>query len=202
MYLKRNPTAKTGPEFEWLDQRGHSYAARRYPPPSAKPLTATRSGQQLQLSPNGGSGPYQGRLTGPFAEFGPVIGVTIATEATNAVNVPVRARAPATVLGAPTLTLAYSGTSSRADARILAQVVDEGTGRVLGNQITPIAVQLDGSEHTIRTPLEIVSAHAARGSRFTVQIVAQSGIYNAFPTDGTVSFAHIGVSLPTVHAHG
>jgi len=201
-YLKRNPKTKTGPEFEWLDQRGHSYAARHYPPPSAKPLTATRSGQQLQVGPDGGSGPYQGPLTGPFAEFGPVIGVTIATKATNAVNVPVRAHAPATILGAPTLTLAYSGTSSHADARILAQVVDDRTDRVLGNQITPIAVQLDGGEHTVRAPLEIVSAHAARGSSFTVQIVAQSGIYNAFPVDGTVSFSRIGVTLPTVHARG
>jgi len=28
----RNPKAKTGPEFEWLDPRGRSYAARRYRP--------------------------------------------------------------------------------------------------------------------------------------------------------------------------
>jgi ABC-2 type transport system ATP-binding protein len=197
-YLKRDRRAKTGPGFEWLDQNGRSYAARRYPPPSATPLTATRSGGQLQLAGDGGSGPYPGPFTGPFAQLGPIIGTVIATKAANAIDVPVRARAPATILGPPTLRLTYSGTAAEPDARILAQVVDDRTGKVLGNQIAPIAVRLDGSPHTLTARLEIVSARAAKGSTFTVQLVAQGALYNTFPGGGSLDVQRAAVTLPTV----
>ena len=51
----------------------------------------------------------------------------------------------------PKLTLTYSGTTPPGDrpTRVFAQLVDDAQDVVVGNQITPIAVQLDGSSHTI-----------------------------------------------------
>jgi ABC-2 type transport system ATP-binding protein len=197
-YLKGKRHASTGPGFEWLDQRGRSYAAHSYPPPAGKPLTATRTGGDLPLTADGGSGPYTGTVSGPFAQAGALIAAAVGAPATNAVSVPVRARAPGTILGAPTLTFTYRGTGAPADARIVAQVVDDRTAKVLGNQATPIAVNLDGADHTSTVPLEIVSAHAARGQTFTVQLTAQSSLYDTFPTGGSLSFSRLAVSLPTV----
>jgi ABC-2 type transport system ATP-binding protein len=199
-YLKGIRHASVGPGFEWLDQQGRSYAAHAYPPPSGRPLTASRTGGDLALIADGGSGPYTGPLTGPLATLGTAIGDAIGARAPNAVGVPVRAGRRATILGAPTVTLTYRGTGSPADARLVAQVVDDRTGKVLGNQVTPIAVTLDGAAHTTTVPLEIVSAHAATAQTFTVQIAAQSAMYNTFPTGGSVHFDSVAVSLPTVKA--
>ena len=44
-----------------------------------------------------------------------------------------------------TVRLTYRGqVSGRRPARVFAQLVDGRTGRVVGNQITPIALRLDG----------------------------------------------------------
>jgi ABC-2 type transport system ATP-binding protein len=196
-YVRGDRKTKTGPAFEWVDQRGHSFASRRFPPAAAPPVTATGSGD-LMLRADGGSGPYTGPVSGPFAPLGPLLGTTVGTQATNAVNVAVRASKTAQVLGAPRLAITYRGTAARADSRVLAQVVDDKTGKVLGNQVTPIAVVLDGREHSVSAQLEIVSGHLARGSSFTVQLVAQSSIYNAFPVEGSIHFDRIGVALPAV----
>jgi hypothetical protein len=114
------------------------------------------------------------------------------------VNVPFRVPAAANILGAPSLTLTYHGLADRVPARVLAQIVDDATGKVLGNQLTPIPLALDGQSRTIRVPLEIVTATARRHARFTLQLVAQSSLYNTHPAGGTVAFSRIGLTLPTV----
>jgi ABC-2 type transport system ATP-binding protein len=195
-YLKRDRTVNTGPGFEWVDQRGRSYSAPSYPPPSGKPLTAAGSGR-LALIATGGSGPYRGPFPKSLGPIGSTFAPTVATEASNAVNVAIRSRAATFVFGAPRLTLSYTGTSSRRSGRVLAQIVDDSTGKVLGNQITPIDVTLDGSRHTVTVPLEIVVASARTGARFTLQLVAQSSLYDAFPVGGSVRFSRIALSLPT-----
>jgi ABC-2 type transport system ATP-binding protein len=196
-YLGRDTRTVTGPGFEWLDQRGRSYSAPSYPPTASRPLTAIGSGT-LQLTAQGGSGPFTGPFPKSLGPIGATFGSVVATPATNAVDVHVTARSKTLVLGAPRLTLSYSGTSPRADNRVLAQVVDDATGKVLGNQITPIDVVLDGAQHTVTVPLEIVVAAANAGERFTVQLVAHSALYDTFPVGGSVSFSRISVSLPTV----
>ena len=49
-------------------------------------------------------------------------------------------------LGAPKLKLAYSGTAADPDVRVYAQIVDEVSGKVLGNLVTPLPLTLDGQE--------------------------------------------------------
>ncbi len=195
-YLKRDTHASTGPGFEWLDQRGHSYSAPSYPPAAGKPLAASGSGT-LPLIGTGGSGAYAGPFPKSLGPVGAAFGAAVATRASNAVNIEVSPPAKTLVLGAPQLTLTYSGTSSALQGRVLAQVVDERTGKVLGNQITPIDVVLDGARHTITVPLEVVVGAANAGQRFTVQLVAQSSLYDTFPVGGSVSFSKVSVSLPT-----
>ena len=41
--------------------------------------------------------------------------------------------------------------------RVFAQLVDDTTGLVIGNQITPIEVTLDGQSHTAQVPMEMIA---------------------------------------------
>ena len=69
---------------------------------------------------------------------------------------------------------------------------------VVGNQITPIEVQLDGSQHTVSVPLEMISQQLAKGDTITLQIVATTVAYAAPRLGGTVDLTKIRVSLPVV----
>ena len=59
------------------------------------------------------------------------------------------------IVGAPKLTFTYSGTGS--SSHVYAQLVDNTTGLVLGNQVTPIAVTLAGARHEAVVDLEPVA---------------------------------------------
>jgi ABC-2 type transport system ATP-binding protein len=195
-YLKRQTHLRTGPGFEWLDQSGQSYSAPSYPLAPAGSLIG-RGGGTLPLLTNGGSGPAA--LPPGAGAFGSIGGNFAAAKATNAVNVPIAPPSRKTVvLGAPRVQLRYKGTAPTRNARVLAQILDKSTGKVLGNQITPIPVNLDGRSHSVTVPLEIVTATARRGARFALQLVAQSTLYNAHPQGGSATFSHVKVSLPTV----
>src|SRR4051794_20316956 len=198
--LKRDTSVDTGPGFEWVDQDGGEHPAPSYPPRAGGALAGEGSGT-LALVNGGGSGPANysnsanptGVIGAPFA----------ATRAANAVDVRVRAaRSTEQILGAPRVTLTYSGTGSETTTatKVFGQVVDDATGKVLGNQITPIPVTLDGKPHTISQPLEIVAAAAKPGETFTLQLVAQSTAYNVQRSGGTVTFSHVRVALPTLAA--
>jgi ABC-2 type transport system ATP-binding protein len=47
------------------------------------------------------------------------------------------------VVGRPSVRLIYSGTGSA--THVFAQIVDEARNLVLGNQVTPIPVRVDGA---------------------------------------------------------
>ena len=104
------------------------------------------------------------------------------------------------MLGAPGLTLRYQGTSPAGDrpTRVFAQLVDDATGIVVGNQITPIELTLDGKEHVTKTPLEMVVFAAKPGAPLTLQLVATTVAYAQPQLGGTIDFEAIDVSLPTV----
>jgi ABC-2 type transport system ATP-binding protein len=195
-YLKRQSGVRTGPGFEWLDQNGNSYSAPSYPLATAGSLIG-RGGGTLPLVGAGGSGPAP--LPPGAGGFGSLGGNFAAAEATNAVNVGISApRRRSIVMGAPQLRFSYRGTAPRIDARVLAQILDRSTGKVLGNQITPIPVTLNGRSQTASVPLEIVTATARPGSRFVLALVAQRTLYDTHPLGGSVTFANVRVSLPTV----
>ena len=105
-----------------------------------------------------------------------------------------RCRAPSAgteLLGEPTLTLNYSGTASNPDDRLYAQILSNANGLVLGNQVTPIPVTLDGQAHSLTIPMEAVAADAGPGSTYTLQITDGTTVYfaarNAGPSTSRIS---------------
>ncbi len=184
-YVNGNTTAVTGPQFEFVDQRGQFYASDTYSIVNGSPLTAGSAGGLLPLVPFiGGSGPMFGVL--------PIGG----SKAVNALNLTTPARTATTVVvGAPQLTLSYRGTGIA--RHVYAQLVDDSTGMVLGSQVTPIPVTLDGQTHSISIPLEPV-AHALKpGQTVTVQLVASSTTYATATAFGSLRVTDMLLSLPT-----
>ena len=196
-YLKGNADVDTGPAFTWVDQNGTYRSATDYPKPSSW-LKATGDGT-LKLQQKGGSGPYTGKLpegVNPLTAL--LLRSTVPTPAKNAVSVAVKAPKAAVVLGTPQLTLKYSGTSKAKKVRILAQLVDPKHKSVLGHQITPVPVKLNGKKQTVKVPLETISGSLPKGKKFTLQIVAQSSAYDVFPKAGSVTFSKVKIALPVV----
>ena len=200
-YLKREASAPTLPTFDTIDQDGKRFTATTYPLPAGQPITASGSGS-LPMQAQGGSGPATpppgtgGILTAVAA------GITPA-KATSAVDVTVTwADRDALVVGAPSLRLSYTGTAGTGDKpqRVFAQLVDDTTGLVLGNQVTPIQVVLDGKPHTADVPLEMVSFSARPGATLTLQIVATTVAYAQPQQGGSVTFDKVDIELPTVTA--
>ena len=99
------------------------------------------------------------------------------------------------MVGEPTLKLSYSGTAVPAATHLYAQIVD-GSGRVVGNQATPIPVTLDGMPRTIERPLEAIASEAKAGSGYKLQITPGTTLYTPQRSAGVVTFGRIEISLP------
>lgn len=203
-YVKDDASIDTGPRFELIDQDGVHHVADDFPTAAGEPVTASGAGT-LELVAGGGAGPTAipegnsdllGRLVGPITP----------APATNAVEVPIPASAgsPQLVLGAPELTLTYTGTAPDGErpTRAFAQLVDDETGLVLGNQITPIPLVLDGASHELTIPLEVVAFTLEPGASLTLQIVATTTAYGEPRLGGSVTFTAIDVVLPTATGVG
>ena len=104
----------------------------------------------------------------------------------------------AVIVGAPRLTLTYSGTvpAGVRPTRVFAQLVDKSTGTVLGNQATPIAITLDGATHTTTVSMEIVAFTAETSSDVELQLVATTVTYEVPRMGGSVKFSTIHLILP------
>ncbi len=201
-YLKDERKVKTGPAFEWVDQDGVEHTGTDYPLAARKPLAATGSGT-LTLSTTGGSGPLTS-FPGSAGPLAAAVAPITPAKAANAVDVTVGApKQTALLAGAPMLTLTYHGLSAAGGApvqtSVYAQVVDDATGKVLGNQVTPIQVTLDGASHATTVALEILSATDRPGEHFTLQIAASTVAYQTQRATGAIDFSHIHVVLPTVN---
>jgi ABC-2 type transport system ATP-binding protein len=198
-YVKGDSSADIGPGFELVDQDGVAYSADSYTDATGTPITATGSGV-LKLIATGGAGPSTASASSDDLLGAAVLPITPAL-ATNAVNVAVpfpKTGADSLLVGAPSLTITYSGTAAAGarPTRVFAQLVDSSTGLVVGNQITPIDVTLDGKSHTATVPLEMISFSAHAGSSVTLQIVATTVAYAQPRLGGSVKFSSISLSLP------
>jgi len=195
-YVKRDSAVSTGPGFQFLDQNGTQYVAPSYPPALGRPVSAAGSGT-LPLHAAGGSGPAS--VSGNTQELAPLVGGITPGKATNAVNVPIAfGNRSGVVVGAPRVTLTYQGTvaAGTRPTRVFAQLVDPKTGLVLGNQVTPIDVTLDGAVHTTSVPLEMVAFTGRPHTSVDLQLVATTVAYAQPRLGGTVHFTHVGVTLP------
>ena len=198
-YLKGDTSVDTGPAFTWIDQRGRFRSAADYPSAASR-ITAGGKGA-LRLKDKGGSGPYTGTLPSSISPtFSLVLRPTIPAPAKNAVSVGLKAKKAAVVVGAPKIHLTYKGTSKNKKVRVLAQLVDPKTKTVVGNQITPIALTLNGKRQKSDVAMEEITFSLRKGQRLQVQIVANSGAYDTFPKGGRVSFSKVKVGLPVVNS--
>ena len=173
----------TGPQFEWVDQRGQWFSSEAYPVKAGSALVAGGTGGRLRLIPY---------LRGSGLPL-----VPIAFEAHNAIELTVSPGATTEhLVGAPQLSFTYSGTGS--SRHVYAQLVDDTTGLVLGNIVTPIEVTLDGAQHVANVSLEPIAATLNTGQTVTLQIVSFAGLYGRLaPSVGAVDISDIRLVLPT-----
>jgi ABC-2 type transport system ATP-binding protein len=198
-YVKQDLSVSTGPQFEWVDQRGEQYSSNTYPVVQGPPLVAsTGVGGMLALIPLlGGSGP-QPRAFEPGPIQG-LLGFLSGARAANALNLTTPAAATTTyIVGAPQLTFTYSGTGVA--RHVYAQLVDDTTGLVLGNLVTPVPVTLDGQTHTVTVPMEMVAHTLRPGETVTLQLVASAVSYQTVWSLGTLNVSNMQVALPTADA--
>jgi ABC-2 type transport system ATP-binding protein len=198
-YVQGDLSVDTGPQFEWVDQHGTQFASDTYPVQQGTPIVASSTkGGVLPLVPFiGGSGPEPRILTaGPL---GLLLGIPSGSRAINALNLGMPEATETTyIVGAPQLTLTYSGTGT--SRHVYAQLVDDSTGLVLGNLVTPVPVTLDGKTHTVSVPMEMVAQTLQPGESVTLQIVASAFPYVTITTWGVLNVSSMALSLPTADA--
>lgn len=195
-YVKGNTATDTGPTFQWVDQDGQFYASDVMPTdPSfhGTPINSISAGGFMPILPiAGGSGPLGNPL-------GLENSLPIPTKAQNAINIPLTLPSGTTQLvGAPTVTVNYSGLGT--SRFVYAQIVDNNTGRVVGNVVTPIPVTLDGQSRHVTVDLEDIAYTAGPGDSLTLQLVASTTPYQSFTSAGVINVSSVAVSLPTVGA--
>jgi ABC-2 type transport system ATP-binding protein len=199
-FVARDTSVQVLKGFAFVDQNGTTYAAPGYPLPAGAPIVATGSGT-LALKAGGGSGPPTVAINPQEANAVDVVAYAVTPgPAANASNITVPISHPAVIVGPPKLTMTYSGTAAPGTrpSRVFAQLVDPATRIVLNNQITPIPVTLDGRSHTVTVPLESVGYTAKAGTSLELQLVATTVAYITPRLGGTIHFARVAVSLPTV----
>jgi ABC-2 type transport system ATP-binding protein len=180
-YLRDKRDVDTGPQFEWIDEDATWHSSAQYPPKTTSELTGTGSGQ-LPLTPGVSPPPGQG-----LALYGTPQSASVKAEVASAAGLD--------VVGEPQLDLTYSGTGAPAQTHVYAQLVDPARNVVVGNQVTPIPVTLDGAEHTLQIPLERV-ASLSTASGYELQLIAASTVYDIQRSAGLIDFKSAKVTLP------
>jgi ABC-2 type transport system ATP-binding protein len=186
-YVKRDSAVATGPGFQTVDQNGATYSAPSWPLKDGTAIAASGAGT-LNLVTGGGAGPAV-VPAGTGGLLGNLVGPITPSKATNAVNVTVPTGATAAVIaGRPVLHLTYHGTATGVrPMRVFAQLVDPTTGLVLGNQITPVSIVLDGKTHSSNAVLEMVAFTTKPAGSLILQIVATTVAYAQPRLGGSVT---------------
>jgi ABC-2 type transport system ATP-binding protein len=196
-YVRGNELVPTGPRFEWFDQNGDYHSSDLLPSEPefyGAPLVTEGDGGFLPIIPLlGGSGPQ----TRPPTLL--IESPAVASEAWLALNLEIPAPESVTeIVGAPELTLTYSGLGT--GSHIYGQLVDEDTGLVLGNLVTPIPVTLDGRSQTVTVALEQIAYTMVPGAKLKLQLVGFATPYLNLTQVGFINVESVTLSLPTVAA--
>jgi ABC-2 type transport system ATP-binding protein len=183
-YLKRDAAASTGPGFEWLADDAKWRSAATWPVPGRKALSFSGKGT-LKL--------VKGYQSGEAMKATPA-------QARAALQLPVTMPRAAQVVGPPGVTLTYRGKGTPAAGKVFAQLVDVRRGIVVGNQVTPIPLVLDGRRHVVSRSLTPIAAAAAKGTRYTLQVVSSSKVWAPQRGTGTIHVSRVALTLPAVKA--
>ncbi len=185
------------PNFQFTDQYG-TWFKSDYLPTQGSALFGTpdqavtgAQGGTLGIVPIiGGSGPA------PEASIPYSLG--LASKASNAINVAVPTTPGAKYLGAPTISFDYQGLGT--SRFVYAQLVDNQTGLVVGNLVTPVPVTLDGRSHTVTFNMENIVYNVANpGDDLTLQITSSATAYERFTAFGVINISNIDLTLPTAN---
>jgi ABC-2 type transport system ATP-binding protein len=187
------------PTFQWWDQVGTRYTSDLYPFSDGfntnTPLEGVSTGGVLGILPFGigGSGPNTTSCSVTASACSFPLNQVFATPASNAINVPITPTAGQQVVGAPTVTFTYSGFGT--SKAVYAQVVDNATGRVLGNIVTQVPVTLDGQTRTVSVPIADIAYTAGSSPSLTLQITSSASLYwNS--SWGVVNISDVSATLP------
>jgi ABC-2 type transport system ATP-binding protein len=182
-WLKGDKKVDTGKRFDWVADDGRLRSASDYPLAPAAPWRARGAGT-IVLSP------VAGVTSGTLIAATPAI-PGFALELT----FPPAPRA-AQLVGAPRVTLRYRGTASEPATFLYAQVMDVTRNLIVGNQVTPLPVLLDGRSRSVTRLLEPIAAAARPGSRYRVQLIAATNVYSPQRAAGTVRIDSAEAILP------
>jgi ABC-2 type transport system ATP-binding protein len=173
---------RTGPSFRWYADDGKLRSAPRYPLETDAVLRGRGEGN-LALAPGAG------------AESGTAIAASpVSGQAVEAPLGPVRR--PGDLLKAPRLRVDYSGNAAPMGTKVYAQLVDEQRNQVVGNQVDPVPLILDGERRRARLRLEIPAARAQRGDEYTLQVIPGTSVYFPQRATGAVRFHDVEVRVP------
>lgn len=191
------------PTFQWYDQKGdyHASVLSPYDPVfnSGVPLVYRGPGGNLPLIPLlGGSGPSEAAVppATPTA-FSTAFALASGSEARNAINLAVTPPVGTDIAGAPLLRFTYSGVgTSRA---VYAQLVDNATGQVVGNVVTPVPVTLDGREHTAEIRMaDLAYSVGGVADSMTLQITSSALPYLNLTAWGWIDVRDVVLDVPVV----
>lgn len=195
-HLRGNAEAPDLAALDLIDQDGTRWIADDWPVAEGGEILGRGEGTLVLEAEGGAEGielPEGADLLGSL-----VVGITPG-RADRAVAVELdTADVDGLALGAPRLSFAYVGTApdGPAPTRLFAQLVDEDLGVVVGNQITPIALVLDGSDQRAEVDLEVIAQRVRPGSRLTLQLVATTSAYAVPRLGGTVALTDIEIAVP------
>jgi ABC-2 type transport system ATP-binding protein len=181
-YLKQDASANTGPGFEWLADDAKWRSASAYPAKAAGRVVATGHGTL--------------KVTRGYVSGQPMLATP--AKASQALQIKVKVSKAAQLVGAPTLSLSYSGKGAPKGTKVFAQIVDDKRRIVVGNQATPIPVILDGRTHKVSRPLDPIAASARAGTTYTLQIVSSSKVWAPQRSAGTLRVSKAKLTLPAV----
>ena len=204
-WVKRDRSVATGPTVDLIDQHGVRYAASNYPLPHRVRLAGRRE-RDAAARGRGWLRPLLGGTRPPGNEQ------PVGRRRPSASSRP-RPRPPSTcpstaIPGRPWWSAHRSSRSPTAErrrpgvrpTRVFAQLVDDSTGLVIGSQVTPVAVTLDGHLHSTKVSLETICQSVSPKQRVTLQLVATTTAFATPRLGGSVTFTSIGISLPVVAA--
>jgi len=191
-YVKGTGSAADAiPNFQWFDQLGGYHTSDYLPYESAfndePDIEGIADGGLLPIIPFFGGSNGLGDL--PYSLGG-------GTVAANAINIPVAVPTGTQVVGAPTVSFTYAGLGTT--RAVYAQVVNNATGLVLGNIVTPLPVILDGRERTQTFDLsDIVYTYDPEGEGgLTVQITSSATAFENFTSFGLMNISNVTVTMP------
>ena len=180
-WVKEDAGVQTGPRFEYLTDDGVWHGAADYPVPG----TATRTGS--------GSGPV-------VVNGEPVIsGILQGGNGSTSLEVEIPPGG-GTIVGTPVVRLKVAGAGTSADgllhATLFLQLVSTTKGHVVGNQVTPKVVEVDGETHTYEFPIDGVAYTLDPGERLALEIAGSALGYELQRGAAVVQLEEVQVDLP------